>query len=210
MKIILIDTENIGNKEYEYISNLKNYKLIFFETRNTMSTQISLSLAIKLSEARVKFNFMHVDVKGKNALDFKICTQAGKINKWYNKVYILSKDKGYDNLKEFNIYRIESIANLKSHSYSKIIVLMNNIKSLLKRKTENSTKAEETIQSKVKFVISDICNAYESDIKFINDLAIGINKRDKEIIHKVVQKKFKSSNMIAQKQLYKALANIVR
>jgi hypothetical protein len=208
MKIILIDTENISNKEYEYIANLKNYKLIFFETRNTMSTQISLSLAIKLSEARVKFNFMHVDVKGKNALDFKICTQAGKINKWYNDVYILSKDKGYDNLKEFNIYRIESITNLKSHSYSKTKVFMNNIKSFLKRKTEKSVKVEETIQSKVKFVISDICNKYENDTKFINDIIIGINKKDKLFIHNIVQKKFKSSDMITQKQLYKALLSI--
>jgi len=207
MKIILIDTENIGNTEYEYIANLKNYKLIFFETRNTMSTQISLSLAVKLSEARVKFKFMHVDIKGKNALDFKICTQAGKINKWYNDVYILSKDKGYDNLKEFNIYRIESILNLKSHSYGKTKVVMNNIKSLLKR--NDISQVEDPIQSKVKFVMSDICNVYEGDYKFINDITNGIKKRNKTLINNIIQKKFRNCDLLTQKQLYKALASII-
>jgi hypothetical protein len=120
-------------------------------------------------------------------------------------VYILSKDKGYDNLKEFNIHRIESIAHLKSHSYSKRIAFMNNIKCLLKVKKYK--KSENTLEGKIKCTISEICNKYENDIKFINDIATGINKNDKTLINNIIQKKFRNSDVIAQKQLYKALVN---
>lgn len=203
MKTILIDTENINKKEeYEYIANLKNCKLIFFETKNTKNNKIPLSTAVKLSQAKVKIEFLHVDVQGKNGLDFKICTLAGKRNKWNNEVYILSKDKGYDNLKEFNIHRIESLTSLKCHSINKSELAIRKIKALVNFRKEN------TIQRKVRLAISDVCNKYENDVDFINNIINGINSNDKTFINNVIQKKFRSSDPVTERRLYRALASI--
>jgi hypothetical protein len=209
MKTILIDTENISKREeYELIAELKRCKLIFFETKNTKNNQIPLSTAMKLSQSKVKIEFLHVDVTGKNALDFKICALAGKVNKWNSEVYILSRDKGYDNLKEFNIHRIESIKNLNCHCSRKSELLASKLKALtINRMKKRPLNIENVIENKVKYTVASICNKYENDMDFINNLINGINKQDLVLINDILNKKFRNSNRIAQKQLYKSLVN---
>jgi hypothetical protein len=218
MKTILIDTENISKKEeYEAIAELKRCKLIFFETKNTKNNQIPLSTAMKLSQSKVKIEFLHVNVSGKNALDFKICALAGKINKWSSEVYILSRDKGYDNLREFNIHRIESIKNLKSMRSNRYNSLLERIKLLKQSKQSVAQENNEIIQQtnllnknisindKVKLIISEMCNIYENDTKFINNLVSGLKGKDKTIVNNLLQKKFRNSDLVLQKRLYKTL-----
>jgi hypothetical protein len=164
---------------------------------------------MKLSQSRVKIEFLHVDVQGKNALDFKICALAGKINRWNSEVYILSKDKGYDNLKELNIHRIESIKNLKCHSSKKSELLVRKLKALTNIKMRRKPiTIDNIVEPRVKGIVSSICNKYENDMDFINNLVNGINKGDLVMLNDILNKKFRNTNRIAQKQLYKSLANI--
>ena len=209
MKIILVDTENISSKEYEYMTSLRGYRIIFFETRETVNRTIPISIAVRLSKAKIKFDFTRVKTKGKNALDFQICAIAGKVNKWNTQVYILSRDKGYDNLKQLDIHRIESIENLKVIKTSHYNMWIQKIKSTKELKNIEKIKSDKTYYEKVKIVISDICSKYSNDDDFINHIASGINSNDKVKINDVLNKKFRNTDRKLQKQLHKSLASIV-
>jgi hypothetical protein len=71
-----------------------------------------------------------------------------------------------------------------------------------------SITIDNIIEPRVKGIVSSICNKYENDMDFINNLVNGINKGDLVMLNDILNKKFRNTNRIAQKQLYKSLANI--
>lgn len=113
-RILLIDTENVGHtwlniKGLE--KNNKNIEVILFYTFYSAHNNLENDF-FDLYEG---YNVKEIEcLYGKNALDFQLISYAGYLIKknGSKKIYIVSKDKGYDTvireLRSFgyNIFRI--------------------------------------------------------------------------------------------------------
>ena len=204
MNIILIDTENIEEKAYEEFNKVENVKVVFFGTEETKKRRLNLHLAISLLKlkSRIKFEFIQTKTLGKNGLDFQICSYAGKLTAYNkNNIYILSHDKGYDNIVSNKIKRINSLLDLNKNLDTNTISLRKNEnpKRKVLIKNEFDSKAEITKE------INAFCPQYNKDELFINNLLNSFQNKDLKGLNHLIQKKMKDKNIENQKNLYKNL-----
>lgn len=102
MAVYLIDFENVHSGGISGVENLSaNDKVYIFYTENASS--LSFSSHIKLLACPAEVTYYNVDAGGKNALDFQLASFLGYLigSGGDDCYYIISGDRGYDNVKKF-------------------------------------------------------------------------------------------------------------
>ncbi|MGN0609154.1 MAG: PIN domain-containing protein [Oscillospiraceae bacterium] len=102
MAVYLIDFENVHSGGISGVENLSaDDKVYIFYTENASS--LSFSSHIKLLACPAEVTYYNVDAGGKNALDFQLASFLGYLigSGGDDCYYIISGDRGYDNVKKF-------------------------------------------------------------------------------------------------------------
>lgn len=102
MAVYLIDFENVHSSGISGVENLSaDDKVYIFYTENASS--LSFSSHIKLLACPAEVTYYNVDAGGKNALDFQLASFLGYLigSGSDDCYYIISGDRGYDNVKKF-------------------------------------------------------------------------------------------------------------
>lgn len=102
MAVYLIDFENVHSGGISGVENLSaDDKVYIFYTENASS--LSFSSHIKLLACPAEVTYYNVDAGGKNALDFQLASFLGYLigSGSDDCYYIISGDRGYDNVKKF-------------------------------------------------------------------------------------------------------------
>lgn len=100
MAFYLIDFENIKN--ITQVADLSEQDtIVFFYSQN--ANALSFDLHIELDKTAAKKEYFMGQCGGKNALDFQLCSYVGYLIAKYpqDKIYIISKDKGFGHLVSF-------------------------------------------------------------------------------------------------------------
>lgn len=102
MNYYYVDYENVNNNGLEGIENLEKkdmVNILYSANANTMN----METVKKLRQCKATIKFVDVKCLGRNALDFQLCVLLGsRIGKFRGKqlnTYIVSKDHGYDSVK---------------------------------------------------------------------------------------------------------------
>lgn len=186
MAYYLIDYENLKN--VSFCNNLSEQDtIVFFYSKNANS--LSFDLHIALGEVLAKKEYFLAQNGGKNALDFQLSSYAGLLlSKVPNeKIYIISKDKGYSHLlsfwKERGIDRLEIRENILDNSKGTAEMpivqtpthnAQESITTALKKKSGSLDLTEEQCCE-----IEKIVNAYKTKLAINNNLMKCFRDSDK-------------------------------
>ena len=187
MNCYYIDYENVLSGGLEGIEDLKkNDKvyLLYSQNANTMKMQI----VEKLNKSKADVEFLDIKCLGQNALDFQLCvlmgSQIGHFRGTNLNVFIVSKDHGYDSVKN-------GVSDLLSETLKK-----RNISLSISRITTingiNIVKKEEDKRSKfLKIVSPNITNTkYSSKLNDIVNILVDTPSLTSIIFHNECVKKF--------------------
>ncbi|GHV14590.1 hypothetical protein AGMMS49938_11000 [Fibrobacterales bacterium] len=99
MNIVLIDYENVSNVNLDALVSLDIEKKIFIFTGQDQ-TKIPISLVQSIQKLGSQVEWIEMQGKGHNALDFHIAYYIGKLSKEMSNIFfhIISKDTGFDPL----------------------------------------------------------------------------------------------------------------
>ena len=114
---MLVDFENVQAVDFNKLDG--DIHVVIFT--GAAQTKIPLDLVAKTQKMGSRLEWKHVDKAGKNALDFFIAYQLGKIfeREPQAQCYVLTKDKGFDPLLKHlqaasrKCQRIEKISEIK-------------------------------------------------------------------------------------------------
>ena len=187
MNCYYVDYENVQNDGLNGIQNLRKSDQVFIlYSKNANKLKPKMVQNIKKSLAKV--SFIEIQYLGSNALDFQLCVLMGmKIGEFSGKtldIYIVSKDHGYDSVKN-------GVSDLLSETLKK-----RNISLSISRITTingiNIVKKEEDKRSKfLKIVSPNITNTkYSSKLNDIVNILVDTPSLTSIIFHNECVKKF--------------------
>ena len=145
----LVDYENVHKVGLSGIEELKSSDSVYiFYSANADSLSFELHNFLKATKAKV--DYIKVDTEGKNALDFQLSSYIGYLigRDEHCKCYIVSNDRGYNNVKDFWAKRdakIRMISCIKSQTDSAVIKkaeLLEALRELPLTETEKNTAAD--------------------------------------------------------------------
>lgn len=154
-RYFLIDYENVHVTGLQGLEELrKSDRVIVFYSQNADSLSFDVMRQISATKAQVEY--IKVDTQGRNALDFQLSSYIGFLlgRDRHCKCYIVSKDKGYNNVQIFwfkqgeMVRLIPSIAERKTVSVKKSDI--EDALSVLKLSTEDKEQAAELVWKHLK------------------------------------------------------------
>lgn len=221
-KYILVDFENVHESNYkELLSQDVHLKVFLGESQNKIPTELVLGIQDAVGLGRL----IQISGNGKNALDFHIAYELGRIfsNDKNAECIIISKDTGYDPLienirKEFgtkSCSRVESIEKLGSPKKAATKVKTLEKKAEPKQKTtpKISAKADTilSLENTIKWLQKSSKNrpsSVDAFVKSVQNLAKpkgGIKKKQVETLLKDLESKKKLTISETGKINYKLL-----
>ncbi|MCQ2121623.1 MAG: PIN domain-containing protein [Fibrobacter sp.] len=221
-KYILVDFENVHESNYkELLSQNVHLKVFLGESQNKIPTELVLGIQDAVGLGRL----IQISGNGKNALDFHIAYELGRLfsNDKNAECIIISKDTGYDPLienirKEFgkkSCSRIESIEKIGTPKKAATKVKTLEKKAEPKQKTtpKISAKADTilSLENTIKWLQKSSKNrpsSVDAFVKSVQNLAKpkgGIKKKQVETLLKDLESKKKLTISETGKINYKLL-----
>lgn len=114
MAVYYIDFENVHDSGLEGLSQLTaKDKIILFYNKEQ---KISIDGMLAISNCKAKIEYRKTMISGRNYLDFQLATYLGYgINQYKNeKIYIISKDSGFDSIVHFWVQEGVDISRKKT------------------------------------------------------------------------------------------------
>ena len=146
MATILVDYENVqgfqGLKGVEYLND-GDYLIIFY---SVSCMKIAAEYMDPIRESGCRFSIYKLKTSRKNALDFYIATEAGRLSAMGNgQIALISRDKGFDSIADF--FSVNE--NLKTTK----LVVCDNIEHGLEKLTDSEdTERRKLIRQKMQTV----------------------------------------------------------
>ncbi|WP_286077843.1 PIN domain-containing protein [Thomasclavelia cocleata] len=146
MRYYLVDYENVKEEGLEGMENLTSKDcLVIFYSKN--ANKITINQLQKIQKAKCKVEYIEIQKLGRNALDFNLVyfigIKSGKFRGTHLEMNIISKDTGFDTLKENPM-----LSNLPANTEIKRYETIENTEKKTKNKIEEQAKIIEEILSK--------------------------------------------------------------
>ncbi|MBQ9696748.1 MAG: hypothetical protein IJV58_10050 [Oscillospiraceae bacterium] len=154
-RYFLIDYENVHMAGLQGLEDLrKSDRVIVFYSQNADS--LSFDVMRMISATRAHVDYIKVDTQGRNALDFQLSSYIGFLlgKDRHCKCYIVSRDKGYNNVQIFWFKQGEMVRLIPSISERKAVSVkksdIEDALSVLKLSEEDKEQAAELVWKHLK------------------------------------------------------------